>query len=1434
VSRLPNGTVRRTQPSASLESAPVVQSAPTAQSGPSTLQSISGAAPNNDLEFEPEETLANPPQELGRVLPGPDPDEEPIPRPNRNTGRRKNQPKAAIKVASINIRGYGSHNASSPQNKWFHVNQVMREKKIAILMVQETHMDNERQDQVDHVFSKRLKIHSSANPENPTGRGGVAVVLNKGLVNANDSKATVIVPGRAILIQTKWHQDEKLTVLAVYAPNEAGENRLFWKRLADYYKNNARAAKPDILAGDFNMVEDPIDRLPMHDDKADTVEALDELKLILGLQDGWRSTFPATKAFTYLQSNGTRSQSRIDRIYSTARTFESAREWIISPSGIPNADHRMISVRIFNEASPMMGKGRWSIPKRLLSDKILNEFIMESGIEAKKKLDRLNGARSEDQNPQKILAAFKWGIMGAARKRDRAIVPKILQELRKNEEELERINNDGNTPECEKILESSKVTQKITELERKRHLKRRVDVAVRNRIEGETISRYWTQTNKEIKPRDVFHALRKPQANETENPYENSSDKMAELARDYHENLQRDGALDNNPLAREESFRGPLKSIAARATLVQRDTLKARVSKDEVEAALKASSNDKAAGLDGVTYELWKLIHSSCQKAAKENKPSFDVLELMVAAFNDIEANGVDNSTRLAEGWMCPIYKKNDKNEISNYRPITILNTDYKIFTKILATRLAQVAPSLLHKNQAGFVPGRKIADQTKLVELMIAYAEATEENGLIVALDQEKAYDKIAHDYLWRALETFRIPQELIRTIRALYERAETQVMINGYLSSGFKVVRGVRQGDPMSCLLFDLAIEPLAAMLRQSALKGYQIPGSGEKLITNLFADDTTTFLSEGDKFEDLQVVLDTWCQASTAKFNIAKTEIIPIGSSEFRQKVVETRKANESHEKIPENMNIVKDGEAIRVLGAWVGNKIDNEGVWAPTLEKIDRNLEQWEKGHPTMEGRRLIVQMVVGGMTQYLTQVQGMPQVIEKRVAKRIRKFMWNEKQMSPVNEATLYAPIEVGGRAVLDIKSRNEAISVMWLKSYLSFGPSRPTWALVADALMAAKVPVSERNVEVGMRKNIFLQSWKTYSGSRAPKCLQNLLQTSKKFGVRPEGLLFSREILKLMPIWLHREADKRLRRVNCQDASKCLRTKHMVETVGDAEDVAGSLDNPDHVGDVNCLCESCIVAGDEKGCENPHACFERAKRLLDAIPPKWNPKTGWVDEGRPLSSIERGMITAGELQDIFRIFTEGQTTNLLPQRSAGPENGAQSIETVATGAESTLDDAGNKSLGAGVFFDSNDPRNRDVRLPSTTAQAMSSCDLLAVKLAAESSSIDKRVHIHCKLRSTEVLLVKKLKKMEETGYIGVENPELVQATVAAIRKRGNKSMIKYHSNRSDYPKIAKAAECAKRGAHKQNPDGVDLEIPPTLKAEANRCKVEQDDSVGRL
>ncbi|KAF8053962.1 hypothetical protein FPV67DRAFT_1442790, partial [Lyophyllum atratum] len=114
-----------------------------------------------------------------------------------------------------------------------------------------------------------------------------------------------------------------------------------------------------------------------------------------------------------------------------------------------------------------------------------------------------------------------------------------------------------------------------------------------------------------------------------------------------------------------------------------------------------------------------------------------------------------------------------------------------------------------------------------------------------------------------------------------------------------------------------------------------------------------------------------------------------------------------------RIPDDLHIARDGEAVRILGAWFGNKVDAKEPWEKTIKKVEDSISRWEKSHPSMEGRKLIAQMMVGGMTQYLTQVQGMPKTIEQKLRKIIRKFVWNDKS-SRVKEDALLMPIDSGG------------------------------------------------------------------------------------------------------------------------------------------------------------------------------------------------------------------------------------------------------------------------------------------------------------------------------------------------------------------------------------------------------------------------------------
>jgi len=169
--------------------------------------------------------------------------------------------------------------------------------------------------------------------------------------------------------------------LVVYAPNvtetEGLENADFWRVLTEYFENHPED-KPDILAGDCNVVEDMIDRLPVRSDPMSATDALDDLKSALRMDDGWRTTYPAQKAYTFLQS-ATASQSRIDRIYTTQKIIRTAREWKIETNTIPGTDHRIVSVMIAHENAPKIGKGRWSIPNHITKDKVLRKQVREEG-----------------------------------------------------------------------------------------------------------------------------------------------------------------------------------------------------------------------------------------------------------------------------------------------------------------------------------------------------------------------------------------------------------------------------------------------------------------------------------------------------------------------------------------------------------------------------------------------------------------------------------------------------------------------------------------------------------------------------------------------------------------------------------------------------------------------------------------------------------------------------------------------------------------------------------------------------------------------------------------------------------------------------------------------------------------------------------------------
>src|SRR5258708_35373026 len=319
----------------------------------------------------------------------------------------------------------------------------------------------------------------------------------------------------------------------------------------------------------------------------------------------------------------------------------------------------------------------------------------------------------------------------------------------------------------------------------------------------------------------------------------------------------------------------------------------------------------------------------------------------------------------------------------------------------------------------------------------MIDLCHIKNQNGAIILLDQEKAYDKIKHDYLWRTLETANLPLNLIKTIKSQYEFAETRVILNGHISNNFQVRRGVHQGYPLSCLLFNFTIKPLSKMIRMANnLEGLEIttPTRSHKAILSLFADDATVFLAEYDHPESLFEILNKWCLASGARTNNDKTIIIPVGSEAYRKRVLDSRKLNlTSNHTFESSIHILKDGESTRYLGAHISNLITNNEPWPKIIDEIEHSLNHWSKAYPGLKGRKHIIQMIISSKMQFITAAQGMPPKYEEYLLKRIQTFLWDSDSPPPIAASTMSNPHCDGSLRVLNLKAQNEAIRIMKLK-----------------------------------------------------------------------------------------------------------------------------------------------------------------------------------------------------------------------------------------------------------------------------------------------------------------------------------------------------------------------------------------------------------------
>ena len=926
---------------------------------------------------------------------------------------------------------------------------------------------------------------------------------------------------------------------------------------------------------------------------------------------------------------------------------------------------------------------------------------------------------------------------------------------------------------------------------------------------------------KETKPRNPIHRLKIPNTNPLQ--YERNSKRMAELARAHHDTLQDEDTapnIDNEELAAKTHRALSVIPENQRLPNAENTTMNAKITEEQISKALHLTKDGTATGLDGCPYELWKALKKRHDKLKHKSVPTFDITKTLTYLFRDIQEHGIDKRTNFNTGWMCPLFKKKDPTEIKNYRPITLLNTDYKILTKVLALQLMDHIRQMIHPDQAGFIPNRSIFDHIRLAKAILNYTDITKENGAIVALDQEKAYDKIKHNYLWK-------------TIKALYTNAYTKVAINGVMSEPFLVRRGVRQGDPLSCALFDLAIEPLACRIRDDPnIRGISIPGVGKPIKIQLFADDTTLFLNKDDRLDHIQTSLNAWCEVSGARFNVEKTEIIPIGSENHRRTIWESRKINQNDETpLREGIHIAKDGEAVRILGAWIGNNVNDATPWEPILDVIKTKLTTWGKAHPTLSGKRLIVQAIIGGHTQFLAKAQGMPTPIESAITKIISNFVWGENEKPKIAAPNLQCPIEEGGLNMLDIRARNEAIELMWLKAYLNFTPTRHPWAAITDHIIIGTAPT--HSVEKA-RGNPFLQSWNIPSRGQKLSALNDdimrMLRTAKKYNANLSAIKMTPRILDQLPAWYHLSAEHRP--INSRKA-KCLLQKHNVTIVADLVETSARIRHPlqfpNHQPDQNCPCNEC-EADRNLGCRSPHDCANEALTRINLIPPIHNPLRQHPPDGLSLTRsgkqrneearqrngaiiFDPAMTCKNTLAECFRIFTDPEKQTDIPAKRhrQGPIPRCREV-TIYTDGACINNGKANARCGSGIWFGPNDQRNRAIRIPGNE-QSNQVGELAAVIAAVDATPTYQPLKIVSDSKYVIEGLTTHLETWENNGWIGIKNAQLFKKAVYLLKRRTARTSFMWTKGHNGTQGNEESDKLAKRGANKSQPDDLNLDIP---------------------